>query len=66
MLKWVIVLIIATIVLGLFAPMLAKFGLWRLPSDLRFTYKGREIYLPITSTILISVVLTLVLRIFRI
>jgi hypothetical protein len=34
--------------------------------DLRFTYKGREIYLPITSTILISVVLTLVLRMFRI
>ena len=66
MLKWVIVLIIATIVLGLFAPMLAKMGLWRLPGDLRFTYKGREIYLPITSTILIAVVLTLVLRIFRI
>jgi hypothetical protein len=37
-----------------------------LPGDLRFTYKGREIYLPITSTILISVVLTLVMRIFRI
>ena len=66
MLKWVLVLIIGIIVLGLFAPMLAKLGLWRLPGDLRFTYKGREIYLPITSTILISLVLTLVLRIFRI
>ena len=66
MLKWVIVLVVGTILLGLFAPMLSKLGLWRLPGDLRFTYKGRQIYLPITSTILISVVLTLVLRIFRI
>lgn len=66
MLKWVIVLIIGTIALGLFAPMLSKLGLWRLPGDIRFTYKGREINLPITSTILISVVLTLVMRVFRI
>jgi multisubunit Na+/H+ antiporter MnhG subunit len=66
MLKWVIVLVVGVILLGLFAPMLSKLGLWRLPGDLRFTYKGREIYLPISSTILISVVLTLVLRAFRI
>jgi asparagine N-glycosylation enzyme membrane subunit Stt3 len=66
MLKWVIVLVVGVILLGLFAPMLSKLGLWRLPGDLRFTYRGREIYLPITSTILISVVLTLVLRMFRI
>ena len=66
MLKWVIVLIVGTIALGLLTPMLSKLGLWRLPGDLRFTYKGREIYLPITSTILISLALTLVMRIFRI
>ncbi len=66
MLKWVIVLIIGIITLGLFAPMLSKLGLWRLPGDIRFNYKGREISLPITSTILISLVLTLVMRVFRI
>ncbi len=66
MLKWVIVLIVGTIALGLLAPMLSKLGLWRLPGDLRFTYKGREIYLPITSTVLISLALSLAARIFRI
>ena len=66
MLKWVIVLIIGTTALGLFAPLLSKLGLWGLPGDIRFTYKGREINLPIMSTILISVVLTLVMRVFRI
>ena len=66
MLKWAIILVVGTLVLGLLAPTLSKLGLWRLPGDIRFTYKGREINLPITSTILISVVLTLVMRVFRI
>lgn len=55
---------VAVILLGVFAPQLAKLGLWKLPGDLRFTRKGREYFLPITSTILVSVVLTLLLRVF--
>ncbi len=66
MLTWVLVLIVGTIALGLLARMLSKLGLWRLPGDIRFTYKGREINLPITFTILISAALTLVTRVFRI
>ncbi len=66
MLTWVLVLIVGTIALGLLARMLSKLGLWRLPGDIRFTYKGREINLPITFTILISAALTLVMRVFRI
>jgi Protein of unknown function (DUF2905) len=66
MLKWIIVIVIAAIVLGFFAPRLHKLGLWRLPGDLRFRYRGRDVFLPITSTILISVVLTLLMRVFRI
>ncbi len=66
MLTWVLVLIVGIIALGLFARMLSKLGLWRLPGDIRFTYKGREINLPIAFTILISAALTLVTRVFRI
>jgi hypothetical protein len=66
MLKWLIVMAVAVVVLGLLAPRLAKLGLWRLPGDLRFRRKGRDYYLPITSTILLSLALTLVLRVFRI
>ena len=66
MLKWLIALAVAVVLLGLLAPQLSKLGLWRLPGDLRFRRKGRDYYLPITSTILVSVLLTLVLRVFRI
>jgi hypothetical protein len=60
------VMAIAVAVLGFLAPQLTKLGLGKLPGDLRLRYKGREIYLPITSTILISLALTLVMRVLRI
>jgi hypothetical protein len=66
MLKWIVVLAIGVILLGLFAPQLSKLGLWRLPGDLRFRFRGREVFLPITTTVLISVVLTLLMRVLRI
>ena len=66
MLKWLLVLVVVIILLGLLAPILGRLGLWRLPGDLRFTRNGRQYYLPITSTILISAVLTLLMRLLRI
>jgi hypothetical protein len=62
MLKWLLVMVVAVIVLGFLAPHLQKIGLGKLPGDVRFRYRGRDVYLPITSTILVSAVLTLVLR----
>ena len=55
---------VVVVLLGLLAPQLARLGLWRLPGDLRFTRKGRDYFLPITSTILVSALLTLLLRLF--
>ena len=62
MIKWILVMAVVVVLLGLFAPQLAKLGLWRLPGDVRFTRKGRDYFLPITSTILVSALLTLLLR----
>ena len=62
MLKWIVLVAIAAIVLGLLAPHLSRIGLGRLPGDLRFKKNGREYYLPITSTIVLSLLLTLVAR----
>ena len=45
------------------APWLSRFGLGRLPGDLTVRYKGRLYYLPLTSTILLSLLLTLITRI---
>ncbi len=62
MLKWVLLVAIAVIVLGLFGPLLTRLGLGRLPGDLRFRKNGREYYLPIASTIVLSLLLSLLLR----
>ena len=62
MIKLILVLAVVVMLLGLCAPQLAKFGLWKLPGDLRFKRNGREYFLPVTSTILISVAATLLLR----
>ena len=63
MIKWILLLVIAAIVLGLLSPYLARMGLGRLPGDLRFKKNGREYYLPITSTVLLSLFLSLLARI---
>jgi Protein of unknown function (DUF2905) len=62
MLKWLLVLIVAVVVLSLFARRFQKLGLGRLPGDVRFRFRGEEYFVPITSTLLISALLTLIAR----
>jgi Protein of unknown function (DUF2905) len=64
MLKWVLALVIGLIVLTALAPWLSRYGLGRLPGDFTVRYKGRLYYLPFTSTLLLSIVLTLIARAF--
>jgi len=63
-LKWVFTLALALIVLTAFAPWFSKYGLGRLPGDLTVRHKGRLYYLPFTSTLLLSLALTLLTRLF--
>lgn len=63
MLKWLLVLVVCVIALSVFSRELSQFGLGRLPGDLRFKKNGRDYYIPITSTVLISLALTLITRI---
>ena len=63
MLKWLLTLIVALVVLNLCAPWLRKKGLGQLPGDITLRYKGRPYYLPITTTVLLSLALTLITRI---
>jgi hypothetical protein len=62
MLKWVLTLVVALVVLTALAPWLARYGLGRLPGDVTVRYKGKLYYLPFTSTLLLSLVLTLLTR----
>ena len=59
MLKWVLVLVVGVVIITALTPWLARHGLGRLPGDITVQWRGRRIYLPITTTILLSLALTL-------
>ena len=65
MAKWLITIGIVCVVLGLAWPLLAKLGLGRLPGDVHVEKEGFNFYLPITTSIIISIVVTVILWIFR-
>jgi len=58
MLKWLLVLVVGIAVISLATPWLSKHGLGRLPGDITVRWRGRLVYLPITTTILLSLLLT--------
>ena len=65
MLKWLIVLFAAVLVVGAIQPRLAAWlRLGRLPGDLHFRLRGREYVFPFASTLLLSLLVTLLLRLF--
>lgn len=63
--KWLITVGIVLIAVGVLWPVLAKLGLGSLPGDIRIERKGFTFYFPITTGIVVSLVITLVLWIFR-
>ncbi len=60
MLRWMIVIFLALVVLSWLTPWLNKLGVGKLPGDLRFKLFGREWYLPLASTELLSFVASLI------
>ena len=59
--RWLIVIGIVLIVLGLAWPLIVKLGLGNLPGDIRVEREGFSFYFPITTGIIISIVVSLVL-----
>ena len=66
MLKWLLVLTLAVIVLGLAGPLLSRIGLGRLPGDFVLKRRGRRFYFPLATSLLLSLSLTLLLWVLRI
>jgi hypothetical protein len=65
MAKWLVTLGVLLIVLGLVWPFLAKLGLGQLPGDIRIERKHFTFYFPVTTSLLVSLLITLILWIFR-
>ena len=54
MLKWLVTLFVVLAILAVAMPRSASFALGRLPGDLRIPLRGRVIYIPFTTTVLLS------------
>jgi Protein of unknown function (DUF2905) len=54
MLRWLIVVFLALLLINGLTPWLQKLGFGRLPGDFRFRLFGREFFLPIATTLLLS------------
>jgi hypothetical protein len=60
MLKWALAVFILLVVIGAAGNWLSKIGIGRLPGDFRLRLFGKEIFLPFTSTIVLSLMLYLI------
>jgi len=63
--RLLIVLGIILLLAGLLWPWLAKLGLGRLPGDIRFEKDGFGFYFPLTTGLILSLVISLILWLLR-
>lgn len=56
MFRWLLVVFLALLLIQGLTPWLHKLGFGRLPGDLRFKLFGRECFIPLTTTIILSLV----------
>jgi len=63
--RLLIVLGVILVAIGLLWPWIAKLGLGRLPGDIRIERDGFGFYFPLTTGIIISLVISLVLWLLR-
>ena len=62
MIRWILVIFLALVLISWFTPLLQKLGFGKLPGDLRFRAFGREWFLPVTTTLLLSGAASLIQR----
>ncbi len=64
MLRWALVSLLALVLISWAQPLLQRLGLGRLPGDFRFRLFGREWYVPLASTLVLSFVVSLLMKAF--
>jgi hypothetical protein len=56
---------IVLLIVGLFWPLLGRIPLFRLPGDIVINRPGMKVYIPITSMVILTLLLSLLLRFLR-
>ena len=62
MIRWFIVVFLGLVLISGAMPWLRRLGLGRLPGDLLFRFRGREWSIPLTSTLLLSLIFSILAR----
>jgi hypothetical protein len=62
MYRWLLVIFLVLMLVNALTPWVRKLGVGQLPGDVRFKIFGREVFLPFTSTILLSLVAGLIAK----
>ena len=62
--RWLLILVATIVVVSLAWPWLARLGLGRLPGDITITRGERTYQIPIATTVLLSLLLSALVRLF--
>ena len=52
--RWLLVFVIAFVLFNVLAGWLKHIGLGKLPGDFSFRWKGREVFVPLASSVVLS------------
>jgi hypothetical protein len=63
--RWLILFGILLVILGIAWPWIARLGLGRLPGDLHIEREGFSFYFPLTTSLIVSILLSLLLWFLR-
>ena len=62
MIKWLITVVLALVLFAGITPLLRRLGIGRFPGDFKVRLGGRDYFLPIASTVVLSLLAMLVAR----
>ena len=63
MIRWVLVVFLVLLLIQGVSPWLNKLGFGRLPGDFRFKIFGKDFFIPLTTTLILSMVCALISRV---
>lgn len=64
MLRWLLVTLLALIFIGWLAPALRRWGFGKLPGDFTIQWRGRQVSVPLGSTVILSLLVGLISKFF--
>ena len=62
MIRWIIVVFLALLLFNGLMPWLRRIGLGKLPGDFQFRWLGREWFLPVTTTLILSAIASIIAK----